>query len=582
MDGEGRADDGRLRVNGSALGILLEIAAAAALLLWAVRLVRTGMTRALGAQFRSLVARAAASRLRAALTGAFVTLALQSATATTLLVASLAGRGLIATAPAVAVVLGADVGSTLAVQVFSLGLQQLAPLPVLLGVVLYLRHDGGLWRHLGRVLVGLGLVLLALRWLAGATAPLKQSQGVQLVMAAVAADPALALLLAAGVTWLLHSSLAAVLLFAAFARHGPLDNATALAFILGANLGAGLPALTLTARSHPAARRAVVANLALRGLLAVLLLGTLADIAPYLAALTADPGLRLVHFHTLFNLLVAAVGLVLLTPLARLLERLLPAPPERADEAAPRYLDPEAVEVPRVALAAAAREALRMGDVAREMLARSLEALAHNDLDLVRRIRLRDDVLDRLHEAVKFYLMKISRQELDEEESRRYQEILVFITNMEHIGDIVDLNLMETAEKKARENLSFSPQGFAELRAMHQQVLEHFDLALAIFTNRDVELARRLVAAKAEIRELERRAWTSHLRRLQAGVPDTVQTTALHLDVIRDLKRINGHITAIAYPILEEARARGRPGAPAQEARRPEAEAPEPAGGAAE
>ncbi len=544
-------------MNGSALGILLEIAAAAALLLWAVRLVRTGMTRALGAQFRSLVARAADSRLRAAVTGAFVTLALQSATATTLLVASLAGRGLLATGAAVAVVLGADVGSTLAAQLLSRGLHLLLPLPLLAGVVLYLRHDGGLPRHLGRILVGLGLVLLALRWLGEATAPVRESAGVRVLVEGVARDPAVVLLLAAAVTWLLHSSLAAVLLFATFARHGLFDDPTALAFVLGANLGAGLPALVLTATSHPAARRAVVANLLLRGLAAVALLGLLPRIAPVLAGLEADPGRRLLDFHTAFNLAVAATGLLLLGPLARLLERLLPAPAPRADPAAPRYLDPEALEVPRVALAAAAREALRMGDVAREMLAESLEALARNDLDLIRRIRARDDVLDGLHEAIKFYLMKISRQELDEEESRRYQEILVFVTNMEHIGDIVDLNLMETAEKKARENLSFSPQGFEELRTMHQRVLEHFDLALALFTNRDAELARRLVESKAEIRELERRAWRHHLRRLELGLPDTVQTTALHLDVIRDLKRINGHVTAIAYPILDEARAHG-------------------------
>jgi len=225
------------------------------------------------------------------------------------------------------------------------------------------------------------------------------------------------------------------------------------------------------------------------------------------------------------------------------------------DPPAPRFPEQRAagmLDEPAVALAAAAREALRTGDVARSMVADSLEALARNDVTLIRDIRSRDDVLDSLHEAIEFYL-RVARNELDERESRRHQDILNFIINMEHIGDIVDLNLMDAAEKKARENLRFSPQGFEELRRIHRRVLENMDIALAIFTEHDVELARRLVAARAELRELEREAWRNHLRRLAAGVPDTVATTALHLDVSRDLKRINGHITAIAHPVLEEA-----------------------------
>ncbi|GBD43879.1 hypothetical protein HRbin40_01362 [bacterium HR40] len=532
--------------------LLIEITGAVALLLWAVRLVRTGITRTFGGGLRSLVARAGRNRLAAWSAGLIAATLLQSSTATALIVASLASRDILPTATALAVMLGADVGTTVAAQILSFHPQLLAPVLLVLGLVLFSSAESGPRRHIGRFCFGLGLLLLSLRLLLEATAPLRESPTLALVVDLLSRDPLVAALVAALLTWLAHSSLAIVLLVMSFASHGVVGVEAAFAMVAGANIGGAIAPVVMTAASGPVGRRAPIANLALRTLGALLVLPFVGELSLLLAALESDPARQVVDFHTALNLALALASLPFLPLVARLLERLLPAPAAEEDPGAPHYLDRNAVDTPAVALAAAAREALRMGDVVEWMLQRSLEALRTNDFALIAEIRAKDDILDRLHEAIKLYLIHVSRHELDAAESRRYQEILSFITNMEHIGDIVDLSLMEIAEKKARERLRFSPQGFEELRRIHEAVMDNLQLALGVFVTRDVRLARRLVASKTEIRALERSASDSHLRRLALGVPDSLQTTGLHLDVIRDLKRINSHLTAIAYPLLEE------------------------------
>ncbi len=530
---------------------LLHIIGSVALLLWAVRMIRTGITRAFGARLRSIVAQGAGNRFRAFLAGLAVTTFLQSSTATALIVSSLASRGVLATLGALAVMLGADLGSTVAAQILSFKPHALSPLLITLGVVLFMSAESGVRRHVGRFCIGLGLLLLALRILLEATAPLRDSPLLASVIQALTGEPLIAVLLAAVITWLAHSSLATVLLVMSLAGHGVIAPEAAFALVLGANLGGGIAPVVITAGSAPAGRRAPVGNLVMRAIGVAIALPTVPLVAPYVAMLEADAARQVVNFHTLFNLALAVVMLPLLGGIARLCTLMLPAPPRETDPGAPRYLDREALDTPPVALAAAAREALRMGDVVQSMLARSLDALHGNDMALINQIKAQDDLLDRLHEAIKLYLTRLSQQELDREESRRYQEIFAFITNMEHIGDIIDLNLMEIAEKKTRERLRFSPPGYEELRRIHGKVMENLQLALGVFMTRDPRLARQLVAQKKIVRDLEIEAYENHLQRLSRRVADSVQTSALHLDVIRDLKRINSHLTAIAYPLLE-------------------------------
>ena len=533
--------------------ILLNLAGGVALLVWGTRMVRTGVTRAYGAALRRLLAGVTRNRLFAAAGGLLAAAVLQSSTATVLMVVSFASRGLIAVAPALAVMLGADVGTTLVAQLLSLDLSLLSPVFVLVGVISFLARESGRSRHLGRVAIGLGLMLLALRLIIAASEPLRDAAALDAVLSPLASEPLLALLLAALLTWLAHSSLAMVLLIMSLALSGVISLPLAFVLVLGANVGGAIAPVFITLGAVATARRVPVGNLVMRGIGCLAVLPFLDLLAPYLALVESDPARQVVNFHTAFNLALMLVFLPLTDLVAFAVGRLMPAERKGDDEGQPRYLDEEALDTPSVAIASAARETLRMGDVVERMLARCIDVFRSNDAKLAREIEDMDDIVDRLHEAIKLYLTRLSRQELDEHESRRYVEVLTFTTNLEHIGDIIDKNLMELANKKIRYMLAFSPAGFQEISDFHAHVADNMRLAFNVFMSGDVKLARKLLAAKVEMRDAEQRSVERHLARMHEGRPESIETSSLHQDVIRDLKRINNHLTSVAYPILEAA-----------------------------
>ena len=537
----------------SANDILIELLGAAALLLWGLRMVRTGVLRAFGAELRHFLRVSLRNRATAFLAGLGVTGVLQSSTATALVVASFAGRGLVATAPALAVVLGADVGTSLVAQVLSLDIQWLAPLLILLGVSLHLAGRAGSHRELGRVAVGLGLMLLALRLLLAASEPIQEAAIVQELFGALTGEPLIAILIAALLTWLAHSSLAIVLLIMSLAGAGVLSLTGACILVLGANLGGAVPALTATLTEPPAARRVPVGNLLFR-LLGVLAVAPAIElVVPLLAQLEAAPARVVVNFHTGFNLALGAVGILIIGPMARLCLRLLPDQPVEVDPGRPRHLDRTTLDTPSLALACASREALRMGDVVEVMLRDSLDVLGRGDRQKLAEMATMDDTVDKLHEAIKLFVTDVSREPMSADESRRAAEILSFTTNLEHIGDIIDKSLLELARKKIRKRLRFSDEGWEEIDALHARVLNNLQLALGVFVSGDVGIARKLIDEKVAVREAEQQAAENHLARLRAGRPESIDSSALHLDILRDLKRIHSHICAVAYPILDEA-----------------------------
>lgn len=532
---------------------LVSIVGGVALLLWGVRMVRTGVTRSFGAELRRLLALSAKSRLAGFFSGLAVTGALQSGTATTLIITSFAAQGLVTGAAALAIILGADVGTTVVVQVLSFGLHWLSPLLVAAGVFGFLAARRSRHKNLARITLGLGLMLLALQLIVEASAPLRESQVFTVLLQPLAREPFLAVVVGALITWAAHSSVAIVLLVMSLAASGVFAAPLALALVLGANLGAAITPVGITWASPAAARRAPVGNLVIRtaGVLAVL--PVLQWLLPYLSLLGAEPARLVANFHTLFNLAIAALFLPFVNQLMALIARVLPDQKVTDDPSRPKYLDDGTLETPAVALTCAAREALRMGDEVKKMLQAAGTVLRSDDETLKKETEAADDTIDRLHEAIKLYLTKLNNEELDGQESGRCVEILNFTTNLEHIGDIIDKNLMELASKKIKNHTAFSTEGMAELETFHARIVANLDLAMNVFASGDLELARQLLRQKAQVRELERKFIESHYERVGARRPDSITSSSLHLDVLRDLKRINSHLTSAAYSILERA-----------------------------
>ena len=531
---------------------LIDLAGAIALLLWGLHMVQSGIQRAFGPNLRRLLGRALGDRWRAFLAGLGVTAVLQSSTATGLMAASFAAGGLVDLVPALAVMLGANLGTTLIVQIMSFDMGRVAPLFVLIGVILFRKSLQSRTRDLGRVSIGLGLMLLALQLLLAIITPYEDVPSLRMLMGAIATQPVIDVILAAALTWAAHSSVATVLLIASFAAKGVIPPHAAFALVLGANLGAALvPLLESSTNGDPLAKRLPVGNLLNRLVGCALGLLLLDWVGPLMVRIEPDPARAAADFHTLFNLTTAALFLPLLGPFAWALAKLLPARAMPSDPSRPVYLEAAARETPALALAGAAREALRMADVTEAMLRGALEALDRGDRKQLAATKGLDNVLDRLNGAIKVYLTALDPDGLDEQDNRRLGDILAFITNLEHAGDIVEKGLIAIAAKRLKRGLAFSVEGQAEIRVMLERLAGNVQAAAAVFMTEDARAARGLLHEKEVFRDLEARATEAHFAHIRAGRVESVETSAMHLDVLRDMKRINAHLAAAAYPVLE-------------------------------
>ena len=537
---------------------LIDLAGTVALLLWGVRMVQTGVQRAFGPDLRRLLGGALRTRLSAFAAGLAVTAVLQSSTATGLMLAGFASLGLVGLVPGLAALLGAAVGTTLIVQVLSFNVAGLAPALFLAGFIMFRRGGSERTRDLGRVVIGLGLMLLSLHLLLGIVTPFEDAPSLRLVLGALATEPALALLLAAIVTWAAHSSIAVVLLVMSLAAKGVVPPQAALAMVLGANLGTAInPILEGGDGDDPAARRLSVGNLILRALGCLGQLAVLSPLSTVLVQFIGDPGQLVALFHTGFNLALAVLMLPLLGPYAALLRRVFPDRAEQADPAQPLYLRAAAREVPAVAIGAAAREALRLADVLEAMLTSLRAAVEKPDRRPIAEARRLDDVVDRLNTAIKAYLTGLDPAAMTDADHRRIEEVLVFAHNLEHAADVVERNLMGTAAKRLKRGLDFTAGDQATLLALIDRLLANLHAAGSVFMTEDLRAARALAAEKEIFRDAEDRATQAHFARLRTGnTADSegrgAEAGALHLDVLRDLKQVNAHlVAAAAYPVLK-------------------------------
>ena len=534
--------------------VLLDLMGGVALLLWGLHMVQSGILRAFGPDLRLLLAKALNNRFAAFAAGIGLTALLQSSTATALITSSFTAEGLVALVPALAIMLGANVGTTLIVQILSFNVSWLAPVLFVLGLVAFRSGARSRIKDIGRVSIGLGLMLLALHILLDTLAPAENAPGMRVFMNAITGDPVLCIVLGAAVTWAVHSSVASVLLVMSLAYAQFISPFAALALVLGANLGSAInPVFEGARRDNPASYRLPLGNLINRGVGVLLVAPFLRPIAEHLQSWQPDLAKMTAEFHIAFNVGTAILFIGLLDTMARLLKKLLPNRVQETDPSRPRYLDESALETPSLALADAARETLHMGDIVEIMLRKVMAAMMTNDRSLVDQVSKMDNSVDNLDEAIKLYVTKLTRGSLDEHEGRRAMEIISFTINLEHIGDIIDKNLSELATKKIKRRFQFSAEGADELSAFHKRTMDSLRIAFGVFMSGDVNEARKLLVEKAHLRNTEIAATERHLDRLREGRPETIETTSLHLDVLRDLRRIHSHICSVAYPVLDAA-----------------------------
>ena len=532
---------------------LVSLAGFVALLLWGTHMVQTGIQRALGPRLRLVLDRALGTRLQAFAAGLGVTALLQSSTATGLMVTGFAAGGVVDLVPALAVMLGANVGTTLIVQVLSFDISTVAPALLLIGVTLFRRNRQQHARDVGRVFIGLGLMLIALHQLVLLVTPYEDAPPLRLILGLVATAPVVTLLIGAFVTWLAHSSVAVILVTASLASRGVMAPDTAFALVLGANLGTSLnPILEGVQGDDPAAKRLPVGNMVVRLVGSVVALLALPWLGRWTVMAEPNVGRAVADFHTAFNVVLALLCLPLLDPYAAWLKRWLPTRIDPADPTRPLYLDPATLETPIVALGSAARESLRLADVLDAMLEGTGDAFERGDRRTIAETKRHDDILDALNTAIRTFLTSIDGDSLSERDHRRLAEILSFVSNLEQAGDAIEKGLLPLAAKRLKRGLTLSTPGRNDIASLIERLRANLRAAASLLMTDDPRGARLLAEEKRNFRELESDATRGYLEDLRLGRAVSADSGAWHLDVVREAKRINAYLVAAsAYPILE-------------------------------
>lgn len=530
---------------------LLHLLSAVALLVWGTHIVRTGVMRVFGARLRTVLGRSVEKKPLAFCAGIGVTALVQSSNATTMLVTSFVAQDLVALTPALVIVLGADVGTALMARILTFDLSWLSPLLIFIGVIFFLGRKQSRVGQLGRVSIGLGLILLALELIVQAVTPITQASGVKVIFASLTGDIMLDALIGAVFAIISYSSLAAVLLTATLTAAGIISFPVALCLVIGANLGSGLLAVLNNSASSAAARRVAIGSLLFKLVGSLLILPFVHPLAVVLDRLPLPDAELVIYFHVFYNLIRCLVMVPFAGPMARLCERLIRDEPELDMRLKPKHLDTSALDTPTLALANAARESLRMGDAMEQMLD-GLKKIMHGEPREEKELRKIADDINVLYTAIKLYLARMPKDELADEESRRWAEIIEMSLNLEQASDIVERMGSEIADKSLAARRAFSVEGLNELDSLLEQLRSNLQLAMSVFFSSDVAGARRLRRRKHRFRILNRRYAHAHVDRLHQQNVQSIETSSLHLGLLGDMKRLNSLFCAVAYSVLEQ------------------------------
>ena len=493
---------------------LLHLLSAVALLVWGTHIVRTGVMRVYGARLRTVLSSSVEKKPLAFCAGLGVTALVQSSNATTMLVTSFVAQDLVGLMPALVMVLGADVGTALMARVLTFDLSWLSPLLIFIGVIFFLGRKQTRAGQLGRVGIGLGLILLALELIVQAVHPITQANGVQVIFASLTGD---------------------IMLDA----------------LIGANLGSGLLAMLNNSAANAAARRVALGSLLFKLVGSLIILPFVHPLAAAMHKLPLAESELVIYFHVFYNLLRCIAMVPFAGPMAKLCQRLIRDEPELDNHLKPKHLDPSALDTPALALANAARETLRIGDAMEQML-ESLHKVMHGEPRQEKELRRMADDINVLYTAIKLYLARMPKDELAEEESRRWAEIIEMSLNLEQASDIVERMGSEIADKSLAARRAFSVEGLKELDALYDLLLSNLQLAMSVFFSSDVPSARRLRRSKHRFRILNRRYSHAHVDRLHQQNVQSIETSTLHLALLGDMKRLNSLFCSVAYSVMEQ------------------------------
>ncbi|UNE53704.1 Na/Pi cotransporter family protein [Bartonella machadoae] len=537
--------------------VLLHLAGAISLLLWATRMVRTGVERAYGDRLKYKMRHVISKPLFAVSFGLFSAMILQSSTAITLLVGSFVESGFVSGVAGLMAVRGGELGSAFVVKILSYDLTTVVPLCLLIGTSIFMTTEKREWRQIGRIVIGIGLLILSLQMISAATEPLRDSALLPSIIRYLSTDPVSTFLLAAALTYLLHSSIAGIILLVNFANYGLIHAQLCVVMVLGVNFGSSLIAPLLTRNAHPNARLVPLGNLLMRGAGSILILVLFLSFQPPITWLGNTPSTQVINAHIIFNVFILLAGIPLSQSVLKLTTKIVHVSTKKtqsdktlnlSDQTA---LDDSVLERPTLALSNVMREVIHICDLVDIMLEKIMGLYEKPDPDIIRELNQLNTILDKKHTAIKLYLAQLAGQKLSDEQALQTQELLGACIKLDQAGDIIIHNMLMLVKKKQQKGLQFSSEGWNDLLRFHSIVLANAHIAFNVLVSRDTHTARLLVQKKDQLRSLEKEMSLKHFKRLREGDLKNIESSSLHLDTVRDLKQINSLLTSMIYPILE-------------------------------
>ncbi|MGE4570867.1 MAG: Na/Pi cotransporter family protein [Gammaproteobacteria bacterium] len=528
--------------------LLIALMSGVALLLWSLGLVRTSMKKAYGGKLTYFVSHRFTGVLSSFWLGILITLVLQSSTAVALLSASLGVVG----RSGLAMLLGADVGTTLVAFVLSFDLSLLGPIFILIGVFIKFKVYDKKLSSLAEAMIGVGLMLLSLTLIRSISAPLQESALFMEMLASLSSESLIAILFAAVITFALHSSIVMILLLVGLVSAGILTSEAGLLFVLGTNIGSSFIPVYAFRNDDNSKRVAPLGNLLLRGIGALALVPFVPYFNNLLTELGGSLGFQLVIFHFVFNFAVAAIGLSMLKPLISWIEAFFP---QRLDKAAvsPKYLTKDDNSAPMAALSNVVRDTLTMGELLEDMLKEFHLALTKHQDKFEKKMHQSEDLIDDFHEQIRDYLLELNSQEMSETERFHCSDLLMFIENLEHASDTLDRSMVKLIKQKYNQSIVFKSNELEALDTCMNLVFKVIPLSFQLIMSRDLESARGLIRAKHSFIDTHQRYLHTQMNSLATRKNVNPVAQSLFIDLMRDIRRLHSHYTAVAFPILSRA-----------------------------
>ena len=525
-------------------------------MLWGSYTIRGAVEKAYSDKIGAFIASASGSRLKSFFCGLGSALILQSTTATVMLTASFITSGLLTLGTAIVIILGADMGSAIAVRILFLDLSILAP--VLLFAGLCFHRFSHTWRRqqLGRIFIGLGLMLLSIQLIKQTIAPVAAQPLSDEILNLMDSAAWIALILAALATWLAHSSVAVILVIASMAEAGLMQPSLFLATLLGANIGSGMIALFLVDRSHQETYSAVLANFTMRLGLAVVVYLFSFLVVGYIGIFGGSGGVQVINMHITYNLILALLFVPLNKQVARFSTWLLNVrTPENLspDSLSPGSgLDPDLVKKPKLALPCARREAFRLADNTEALFAKALEMFEASDRLIIERFIESDNEINERNKAIQRYLSEArryiqSKDDNEHDDELELDAILRFASTMENIGDIVSYNLARLANKRIDRGVVFSANGYEELSSIHAKVVKLIQMEVTAFASNGKPNQKQKVKLINSITQLGQESLANHHKRLSEGKASSIGTSSIHVDAVRDMLQVADYLSRLDF-----------------------------------